>query len=80
MTDWSQRMPQPKGLEKQMVDKLRTLWDNEEFIFCNRLVIKTDEERKEIIKAIDSGRISTPSDMVLYANQICEDRGDDPYG
>lgn len=80
MTDWNQRMPQPKGLEKQMVDKLRTIWNNDEFIFGNRLVIKTDDERREVIEAIESGRITTPSDMVLYANQICEDRGDDPYG
>lgn len=73
-------MPQPKGMEKKMVDELRTVWDNERFIFCNRLVIKTDEERKEIIEVIKSGKISTPSDMVLYANQICEERGDNPYG
>lgn len=73
-------MPQPTGLEKQMVDMLRAIWDNEEFLFCNRLVIKTDEERKEVIRAIESGKIVTSSDMVLYANQICEDRGDDPYG
>lgn len=74
MTDFNSRLPQPKGIEKKLVEELRKIWNNDEFVFCNRVSIKTDEERQEIIDAIRNGDIKTSEDMVLYALQIMKDR------
>lgn len=79
MRDFNKMLPPPKGLEKIMVEKLRKIWDHDEFILGCRILIKTDEERQEIIDAIDDGVIVTSDDMILYALQICKDRGDNFY-
>ena len=34
----------------------------------------TDEERQAMIDAIESGEIDNPSDVVLYASDIDDDR------
>ena len=79
MTAWNERLPEPKGIEKKMVDALRKILDDDEFVFCNRVLIKTNDEREEVIEAIQEGTIVTPSDMALYARQIAKDRGGNPY-
>ena len=37
MTDFNSRLPQPKGIEKKLVEELRKIWNNDEFVFCGPL-------------------------------------------
>jgi len=38
-------------------------------------MLKTDDERQEIINGIENKELQSSEDVVLYVNQICEDRG-----
>ena len=68
-------LPAAKGVENIMEKCLRTIWNDDEFVFCTRAMLKTDDERQEIINGIENKELQSSEDVVLYVNQICEDRG-----
>lgn len=67
-------LPDPVGVEKEMVDKIRQFWDWPDFILGVRVHLKTDEERKWMLDAIEQGEVKDSDDISLYALQIHEDR------
>lgn len=67
-------LPEPIGVEKELVDMLRQMWDHYDFILGTRLCLKTDEERRWMIEAIKSGEVQTTSDISQYSWQIHEER------
>ena len=62
------------GVEKELIKKLREVWDDDDFVFGNRVHLRTDEERQSVIDAIDSGDVVDSDEVSLYALQIHQDR------
>lgn len=62
------------GVEKELIKKLREVWDDDDFVFGNRVHLRTDEERQAVIDAIDSGDVVDSDEVSLYALQIHQDR------
>lgn len=69
------KLPEPQGVEKELVEKVKEFWDDEEFILGTRLHLKSDEERQWVIDAIEDGELKTSDDIALYSLQIHQDRG-----
>lgn len=65
---------QAVGVEKKLIKKLREVWDDDDFVFGNRVHLRTDEERQAVIDAIDSGDVVGSDEVSLYALQIHQDR------
>ncbi|HAY61070.1 MAG: hypothetical protein I3I94_04770 [Acidaminococcaceae bacterium] len=74
MTDVGAYLSEPTEIEKEMVKRIRTFWNNDNFVNCSRYLVKTDDERREVIGAIKDGIIKTTEDLALYIFQISEDR------
>lgn len=62
------------GVEKKLIKKLREVWDDDDFVFGNRVHLRTDEERQAVIDAIDRGEVIGSDEVSLYALQIHQDR------
>ena len=67
-------LPEPVGVEKELVDILRKMWDHYDFIIGTRVCLKTDEERSRMIEAIQTGEVRNTSEISEYAWQIHEER------
>ena len=61
---------QATGIEKELIDILRNMWDDDEFVTGTRLYLKTDEDREWMIEAIKEKEVATPSDVALYSVQL----------
>ena len=68
------------GVEKELVKRLRKMFDNDDFVFGVRAYLDTDEERQWVIEGIDEGELQNVRDVLDYIEQIDDDReggGDD---
>lgn len=66
---------EPVGIEKLLVEKIRPFRPHSpHFIIGVRAMLETDEERQELMDAIDNGEINSGDDVILYALAIDEDR------
>lgn len=64
----------PVGVEKKLIEVLTKLWNDPDFILGVRVCLQTDEERQEVLDAIDSGELPEPGDITLFALNIHLDR------
>ena len=64
---------QATGVEKELINILRNMWDDYEFINGTRLYLQNDEDRKLMIEAIKKNEVKNPSDVVLYSLQLYEE-------
>ena len=62
------------GLERELVDELRTIWNDDDFVLGIRACLKNDDERQNVLSAIRSGEITDSDDISLYAIDIYNDR------
>ena len=68
------KLPEPTGIEKELVDMVTKFWSDPEFILGVRLHLKTDDERKSVIDAIKSGDLKDSDDITLFTLDIHNDR------
>lgn len=61
-------------VEKELVKKLRDIWDDKEFAVGVLSHLKNDEERGEIIEFIDSNDNAKSEDVVLLSLDIDRSR------
>lgn len=61
-------------VEKELVKKLRDIWDDKEFVIGVLSHLKDDEERGEIIELIDSNDNAKSEDVVLLSLDIDRSR------
>ena len=64
------------GVEKELVKRLRKMFDNDDFVFGVRAYLDTDEERQWVIEGIDEGDLKNVRDVLDYIEQIDDDRED----
>ncbi len=50
---------------KELVDKLRKISNNGDFLLLTPLFLKTEEERRFVINAIDNGELNNSSEVTL---------------
>ena len=62
------------GVEKELVKRLRKMFDNDDFVFGVRAYLDTDEERQWVIEGIDEGELQNVRDVLDYIEQIDDDR------
>lgn len=60
--------------EQELFDILHNMWNDVEFVNGVLSFLKTDDERQDMIDAIDCGDVKGPSDIVLFASDIDDDR------
>ena len=60
--------------EKELVKKLRDIWDDKEFVIGVLSHLRDDEERGEIIELIDSNDNAKFEDVVLLSLDIDRSR------
>ncbi|MFR7417986.1 hypothetical protein [uncultured Megasphaera sp.] len=64
----------PAGVEKTLKDRLFQIWKNPEFVGGVLICLQTDEERQDILDAIEAGELPEPGDITLFALNIHLDR------
>lgn len=64
----------PAGVEKTLEDRLFQIWKNPEFVGGALICLQTDEERQEVLDAIEAGDLPEPGDITLFALNIHLDR------
>ena len=52
---------------------LREMWDNDEFIQGMKLYLPTEENKEEMLTAIQKGWVKTDEEAVLYSVAIYHD-------
>lgn len=60
--------------EKELAGKLRSIWNDKEFVMGVLSHLKDDEEREEIIEFIDSNDDVTSEQITLLALDISQTR------
>lgn len=60
----------PTGVEKELKDVLFKIWHNPEFVRGVLICLQTDEERLEVLDAIEAGELPEPGDITLFALNI----------
>ena len=62
-------------VEKELVRKLRKIWNDKEFVVCVLAHLESDDECKEVIEFIDSNDNVKSEDVVLLSLNIDRSRG-----
>lgn len=62
------------GTEKELVQMLREIWNNDHFVLWVRACLKTNEERAEVMQAYHDGVLLDSDDVSLFALDIHNDR------
>jgi len=60
-------------MEKKLRDILLKFRDSDNFVRGVMNLLKTDEDKQEMIDAINNGYVNDPSDILLYALSIYDD-------
>lgn len=63
-----------RGVEQELVVKLREMLDDDVFVLTVRACLKTDREREAVLQAILDGDVIDDSDVTLFALDIHNDR------
>lgn len=61
-------------VEKELVEKIRAIWNDKEFVIGVLSHLKDDEEREELIEFIDSNDDVTSEQITLFALDISQTR------
>lgn len=61
---------------EELEKALRKLWDNDEFIFGTKVCLPTEDNKEEMLEAIQKGWVKNSSEAALYALSIYND---DPF-
>ena len=61
-------------VEKELVRKLRKIWNDKEFVVCVLAHLESDDECKEVIEFIDSNDNVKSEDVVLLSLDIDQSR------
>lgn len=61
-------------VEKELVEKIRVIWNDKEFVIGVLSHLKDDEEREELIEFIDSNDDVTSEQITLFALDISQTR------
>ena len=61
-------------VEKELVEKLRIIWDDKEFVIGVLSCLKDDEERGEVIEFIDNNDDVTSEQIDLLSLDISQSR------
>lgn len=62
-------------IEQQLIDLLKKWSEYPDWINGILDDLVDDSERQDVIDEIENGNVPTPSDAILFAIQIAEDRG-----
>ena len=63
------------AVEKELVQKLRKIWDDKEFVMCILAHLESDDECNKVIELIDSNDNVKSEDVVLLSLDIDQSRG-----
>ncbi len=59
-------MDELSDTEKVLVEKLRDIWDDEEFIIGELVYLDTEEDRHGLLNFIESKKNITSDDVIYY--------------
>ena len=62
-------------VEKELVEKLRSIWNDKNFVIGVLSYLKNDEERRKLIEFIDSNDDVTSEQIDLLSLNIGQSRG-----
>lgn len=67
-------------IEEKLDKALREIWDDDNFVFCTMKTLPTDENKEELLLAIQNGWAKGPTEVMLYSLAIYYDDDYDDYG
>ena len=62
-------------VEKELIEKLRSIWNDKNFVIGVLSYLKNDEERSKLIEFIDSNDDVTSEQIDLLSLDISQSRG-----
>ncbi len=57
-------------MEEELDKALRSIWDNENFVYCITRILPTDDSKKKMIHAVRGQLVKDSSEAILYALAI----------